>query len=359
MDSNYQFRWEQLARHMIDDLIAHPIPKLPGIQALTVKYKVGRETVERALQFLEELGVVEPAQPGKSRHIDLSKIHEYAYMQGKSERRIFFLSAEPASNPVSVVRITYESLHAICEETGFYLSYVTIPTKPSELRALLISMQPRGVILHVLPNNILEIVHELKIPAVGIGQVSPHFPCFYIGYDTLLIQAFEQARKTGHRRITTPVWRKKLVLYEGLAEQLENYFSQKEMNFSRNYNFPFVHGTTPEDYHATLREVFRYTPPDCIIIHDLSQYLLTCSFFMKEGVCIPDDVSVILLSNDPLMEDNRPSIAHFVIFSNDIARLVFNSLMAQIDGLQSSEQTVIPLVFVDGDSLVGRSSRRK
>ncbi len=61
MDPNYQFRWQQFARRLMDDLVEHPSTKLPGVRELGRQYKVSRPTIEHALSHLEELGVITPA----------------------------------------------------------------------------------------------------------------------------------------------------------------------------------------------------------------------------------------------------------------------------------------------------------
>jgi DNA-binding GntR family transcriptional regulator len=75
LNLNYQYRWQQFAFHLVNDLVRHPITTLPGIHALGRQYKVSRPTVEHALSHLEELGVIAPAQPGKRRKVKHALSH--------------------------------------------------------------------------------------------------------------------------------------------------------------------------------------------------------------------------------------------------------------------------------------------
>ncbi len=357
MDLNYQLSWHQLAHRLIDDLIHSPDAGLPGIQAMRRQYRVTRLTAERALRHLEELGVVEPAQLRKKRQVNLSKLQSVASSQGRPEKRIFFISDSPASNLPYMARDIYGAMHTLCEREGYSLDYIQFPARAADLRSLLISLQPRGVILYTIPPRVAEVVFSLNIPAVGIGVTSSRIPTFNSSHTNLLVCAFKQAYKAGHHSITMPIWKTQGSLYEKLAEKLEKAFSGSPIHFSRRYNLPFIEGETKSDYHEALRGLFRYTPPTCIILPGISQYLTAVSFFLKEGLRIPDDISVIILSQDPLLEDIVPSIAHFTLYSDDMVRRAFHALQEQMSGLQSPEETELIPIWVPGDSLATLKSR--
>ena len=357
MNLDYQLRWQQFAHRLVDDIIQHPSTELPGIRALGKQYKVSRDTVEYALRHLEDLGIIAPAQPGRKREVDLSKLQRMTSLRGRSDNHVLFLSACPAGNPAFMTRTYYEAFHKLCEKEALFLNFIEIPSEPSELRALLSSLRPRGAILYSVPSAVSDTAFSLNIPMIGIGSSDPHVRGFFTPYAPLIIQAFQQAQTAGHRRIVTPMGHWKGSIYEGLAVKLENHFSSDPFSFKRRYNFPFVPGATPEDYHAALRELFRYTPPTCIILHDLADYLLASSFFLKEGLRIPDDISVILLSEDLSLKNTVPSIAHFALFSNDMAVQAFHALQEQMNGFQSHEKTELSAIWIPGDSLAAPKSR--
>jgi DNA-binding transcriptional regulator YhcF (GntR family) len=179
MDFNYQFRWQQFARHLIDDLVEHPISVLPGMRELTKKYKVSRPTIERALSYLEDLGVIAPAQAGKRRQINLDKLQAISSRKGLTDQRILFLSVRPNS-PGHISKNVYEAFHRYCDQEQFDLSYMEVPSEPLAIHDLLTTTQPRGVILYVVPEAVEKIVSSLNIPAIGIGKRFSLIPRFYI-----------------------------------------------------------------------------------------------------------------------------------------------------------------------------------
>ena len=357
MDINYQFRWQQFALRLMDDLVHHPDTILPGIQVLGKRYKVSRITVEHALKHLEGHGVIAPAERGKKRKIDLAKLQTITELQNKRARRIFFLSTDPASNPSYMTRTVYASIRELCERDQLISEYVEIPDSLDGLRSLLVSIPPRGIVLYVVSNKVEELVYSLCIPAISIDGRARCIPRFNTSYSGLLLSAFQQAHDVGHRRITAPLWKKKTVLCEQLAVKVGKHFPGGSDSFSRRYNLPSFEGNTPKEYQAALRNIFRYTPPTCLVFGNLPQYLMAISFFLKTGLRIPDDVSVILLSNDPYLDSISPSTAHFVQLPEDLITKAFHVLQEQMRGFQSCEKRVIFPVWVPGDSLAPPKSR--
>jgi DNA-binding LacI/PurR family transcriptional regulator len=349
MNLNHKFRWQHIAYCLINDLIQKPRKLLPGIRVLGKQYKVSTLTIKLTLNYLEELGVIEPAQPGKKRQINLSKLKKIAALQNRAENHVVFLSAIGFHN--HFMQTVYETLHELCNQKNLFLSHHEILPKLSEIRLQIATIRPRALILYALLEHIPDTVSFLNIPTVGIETASSHFPVFNTSYSPLLIRAFQQAREAGHHRISAIMWNPEILFYESLATKLENSLAGEEYSFSRRYNLPLFHGETAVDYQAKLKNLFRYTPPSCIILWDLSHYLAASSFFLREGLRIPDDISVILLSQNPLFCNIVPSVAHFALNPYDVANQIFHTLQKQMDGLESHEQTNLIPTWIPGDSL--------
>ena len=231
------------------------------------------------------------------------------------------------------------------------MDYVEIPAQPSEVHALLTSLQPRGAILYWVPDAIAKVVRTLGIPAIGMGWPFPEIPSFFVNFSSLLAHAFKQVRAVGHRRIVAPFWNMGEPTYERLAEKVEKHLSKDGVSLKRHYNLPSLQGETTEDYHAALHEISRYTPPSCIILFDLSHYLAVSSFLMGRRLRIPDDISLILVSCDPILVNVLPSIAHFLLYSDADIMQAFHALQEQMGGLLSAEKVEHAPVWVAGESL--------
>lgn len=352
MDTNYQYRWQQFAHRLIGDLVHNPVVTLPGVRTLKVKYKVSQDTIDHGLRHLEELGVISPAEPGKSRRINQEKLEEIARLQGRGvEKRVLFISGSPRRLLSFMSRDTYETLHVLCERENLSLEYVETPPTMKDLRNLLVSLRPCGIILYKASEVMAEVVVSLGIPSVGISTGPLRIPTFNASYENLFVRAFEQAWKAGHQRVTAPVWNATEARYENLAEALETHFARDGATFSRHFNLPEIHGETVGDYCAVLHELFRFTPPTCILLKDMSHYLAASSFFLQRKLAIPGDVSVIFLSHDPELKYIQPAPAHFIRYSDDMVQQVFNTLQEQMTGLRSCEDVELVPIWVPGESL--------
>ncbi len=351
-----QFRWQYVAHCLIDDLMYDSSMVLPGMRALGKRYKVSLFTIGRALLYLEEQDILSPAQQGRKRQVNLSKLHRIASLKSREASRVLFITSQ--KRPAYITRSIYEAIRRVCEINNFFLSYVEAPASPTGMKDLLTALQPQGLILHLASHETAKAVASLGILIVGIMSNYRSFPCFSNGlFSSLLLQSFQRAWEAGHRRISSPSWNVKESLHEDVAMKLEKYSNEKELPFSRSYNLPSFRGETPEDYFAALHELFRYTPPSCLILYDLRHYLVASSFFLEKGLHIPRDISVIILSENPLQEDIVPSLAHFTLFSNEMITQAFHALQEQMNGLQTRKQQICFVPdWVPGNSLAAPRS---
>lgn len=358
MNINYKLPWQQLVGHLIDDLVQNPGTTLPGMRTISCRYHATRRTVEHALRHLEDLGVITPAEHGKKRQINLAKLRKAAALQGRGEsHRIVFISNSSSANLPFMAREFYEVFHAYCDREGFELSYIKIPAAAIELRSMLAALQPQGAVLYTIPPDFADEVALLQIPAIGIGTICPRIPTFYADYSNLLIEAFERAQAAGHRRITAPIWSNvEDSIYTRLSSALEERFSGTEEVFSKRYNLPLIEGDTVQDQYAVLRDLFRYTPPTCIILGGINEYMTVASFCLQEGLRIPADLSVIVLSDDPMFEQCTFSIARFSLYSEELLQRTLHVLQEQMSGLRSHEQVAHIPAWVAGDSLAPPAS---
>lgn len=356
MDLNYQFRWQHIAHRLIDDLIQQPSTTLPGMRVLAEKYQSSVSTIEHALNHLEELGVIDPVQHGKKRQVNLPKLRKIVSLRGRMDNRILFLATVNYTGPAA--RNVFEQFRELCDREHLSLDYIQIPSEPSDVRELLTAIQPRGIILFGGPGPIEKLVASLDIPSVWIGTRITrlfHIPCYYyVDVVNLFAQAFQRAWEAGHRRIVAPLVTPHFY-YDTFAAEVRKKYPGGVKSFSASYNLPAIKNETTKDYMGGLREIFRYTPPTCLILYDVSHYLAASSFLLEKRLRIPDDISVILLTDDPLLADIAPAVAHYALFAGGI-EIPFNLLKEQMDGLQSMERMIAEPTWVPGGSLAAPKS---
>lgn len=350
MSSELQPRWLHFAHRLIDDLLRNPRTTLPGVRVLEKQYGISRLTVERAISHLEDIGFVSPVRQGTRRKIHFDKLQEVSALQGRLTDCVLFITSVPSDDLNYVYRFISRELGKLCEMERLTLTHLNVSAEPEYLRALLSSIKPRGIVLSGVPGQLIDLVHSLGIPAVCIALRTPHFPSFFVSYRDLLINAFKQAWKAGHRRVSAPTVISFYPSFEKAAKELQRQFP-KDLVFSQHYNAPVVNSTSAEDYHAMMHELFRYTPPTCLILYDISHYLCATSYLLKAKLRIPDDVSIILLTQDRLLSEILPPVAHFERYSAHAVEITFLALKEQMEGFPSREQVKLLPVWVPGGSL--------
>ena len=352
MNPVYEYRWHQMAHRLMDDLLRSPGATLPGVRTLAPRYNVSRKTVERALAYFEELGILAPAEGGRKRQIHNARLRKVASSKGNmSANRILFVSVVFKEIQTShLVKHIFENFRELCEKSGFFLSpFDAARASPSKLKTLLAELRPRGAIVHGSGNPALNAVLALDIPAIGVAMRDSRLPCFFHrnGY----LDAWLHARAMGHSRVAMPVVMGAEAVYEEFASELKQLADRGGFAFNPVFNFPKVQTATVEEYHDLLDRLFRHTPPTCLVLDDLSHYLAASSFLQQRRLRTPSDVSIILLTQDPLLADILPSIAHNIRYDpNGLAR-AFATLREQMNGLRSHEQVVLSARWVPGDSL--------
>lgn len=351
MSEIFQFRWQQLARRLMEDLTQTSSVALPGVQVLARKYKVARITVERALAHLEELGVISPAQKGKQRQIHHQALHRLASSNDNTVKRVLFLSKDPENHQEFITRKIYDRLHNLCLSQQWTLQYVEIPSKPKQVHQILEAINPLAAVLFVPPSEVTEACLTLNIPVVGIGVDHPSVSSWSTSYLGVLTQAFRRAHSAGHQRIVAPVWNKPDSIRDNLAVSLETELAPLAIPFSKNYHLPSLHGSGPEGYMAGLREIFSHTPPSCVIVANFTQYLMFVSFLLQQKLSIPDDVSVILASHHIDLKHVFPSVAHLAPPASELAKKAFQGLIDRVNGMPPKPAVTLDPMWVSGDSL--------
>ena len=152
-------------------------------------------------------------------------------------------------------------------------------------------------------------------------------------------------------RVSNPLWNKSASVMERMTAELIPFFESQGMHFSPAYHLPSIHGNGPEDYHAGLAKLFSHTPPSCIIVGNFFQYLMASSFLLNAGIKVPDEVSLISISEDPHFNHLCPSIAR--IKNNSLAHMpaVLDYLLNRGEHPDIIDETIIESTWIPGNSL--------
>ncbi|MCP5535209.1 MAG: substrate-binding domain-containing protein [Akkermansiaceae bacterium] len=351
------YLWKQTAEELLQDLIQTPEAKIPGIRAASIKYQVSKGTIIQAFRHMEGIGVLEPASQGMKRRVNQKILRKIAAQRSKKLHLALFIARTPLDDSSELMHVVYQATEKMCAARSIELKFIKSPSDPAELKALIRRLNPQMMVLYVLSPADTTVIASMKIPAVGIGSSCPLITRVSTPYEELVLAAFRKAREHGHQRICAPLWNKPGTAHQRLSSVLENHFAQCGQKFSPNYHLPFLQGHSVQEFHQCLEPLFRLTPPTCMILSVFSDLLMTNSFLTSKNLTVPDDVSVILLSQDHHLRYMLPTIAHFDLSPSRIAEIALQLLIEQTQEPQPPRETFVPPVWIKGDSLANVRSR--
>ncbi|GAA5494544.1 hypothetical protein Rhal01_00706 [Rubritalea halochordaticola] len=351
MQLQHLYRWQNLAEALIEDLTREPCRYLPGVQALGQKYQVSRITVERALDHLEQLQVLLPAQRGMRREINQKALRDQAKSRGLGAGRILYICDRSLPDTNYLNRERFKAFSKLCSRENLQAEYLVLPRRLQDLKVILRDIRPKGVITVSLEAAFSEAIQKMGIRTIGLGCSSPRIKRYNVSYLHLITSGFQQAWKAGHTRVTTPLWNKSASVLERITPKLIPFFESHGMSFSPAYHLPSLQGNGPEDYHAGLAKLFSHTPPSCIIVGNFFQYLMASSFLLQRGIKVPGDVSLISLSEDPHFDHLSPCIARIRNSSLSHMPAVLDYLLDRGVNPDLIDETIIESSWMPGDSL--------
>ncbi|MCB1124839.1 MAG: substrate-binding domain-containing protein, partial [Verrucomicrobiae bacterium] len=115
----------------------------------------------------------------------------------------------------------------------------------------------------------------------------------------------------------------------------------------------FRYSTSDYDYRHLIRQVRHPEKPVTAVFVDCPyQYLNLFNQFLKAGISVPDEVSLVCRQDADFLNFVQPSPAHYTFDADSMAKNIQSSLEARIQGdrLQRFRKLLVP-EFRNGDSL--------
>ena len=206
-------------------------------------------------------------------------------------------------------------------------------------------------------------------PVFGRWAASQGFPCLFLGgnsgnsgipriavnFGAMAREALARLHESGHRRILFPLWERIPELVgrcrdAARAVAAANHLPLKTITIMESkYSGPDV---VP----SLLRRAWKKQVPDALVLLDWREFVAAGAFFREANIEIPRDLSVIILSHNPNMDWHHPTIAHFAMPIQQIARKVARwALQAKQDpGISRLAIKELKARWVEGGSIKPR-----
>lgn len=135
-------------------------------------------------------------------------------------------------------------------------------------------------------------------------------------------EAVRRAVAQGHRSITVPLLDRPPAFLKAFRKSLAAALHEVGGRFSAGVSTPVEHEFSPTAMQRCLRRVWRLRPPTAVITISWFEYLAAFSFLHGQGLRIPEEVSLICLSDDPTAAWMTPEPSRFVHDSDRVAEVL-------------------------------------
>jgi len=326
---------------------------LPGEHDLRAQLRVARMTLRGALAQLEKDGLVR-ARQGKRREIVARRRPAAPGASG----RVLLLSPMPLYVLPHLHVFCANELRETLEKVGFHFEIhvergLYGHGSGAGLERLMDQLRPACCVLLSSTEKMQSWFSRRRLPCVIWGSKHPgvELPSVDKAYRAVCRHAVGLLLARGHRRLIL------LNPDSGAAGDLESEEGFREgvaQHQPGNVEASVVrHRGTVSDICTTLAALFeRRSPPTALLISRAANVLTVMGCLLRRGLRLPEDVTVISRDHEPFLESVVPSVARYVISSENMAHRISAAVLEMVrTGLVSAANYQIMPEFTAGDTL--------
>jgi len=339
----------QVATHLRGKILrGHWKETIPGIHQLAEELRVNRKTVEAALRQLEREGLLEGQGAGRKRRIALPADASAAH-----PLRVGILLGEPADRRLDyIIELQHELV-----EAGHVASFAVATMLDLEMNAKRVGRMVEKTsadawVVASGSREVLEWFVKRELTVFALFGRRRGLPIAGGGPDKVSVLTTVMSRffELGHQRIVLLVRPRRRLPQPGAFERA--FLAELEARDIRTgaYNLPDWKETV-EGFHACLESLFQVTPPTALIIDEAPLFAAAQQFLARQGLRVPEDVSLVCTDPDPTFEWCNPTIAHIRWDSRPLARRIVRWAANVSCGKQDLRQTFTQAGFVAGGTI--------
>lgn len=336
---------QQVAEHLREELVRlRWTGEMPGVPALAEELEIDPKTVGRALNILEEEGLLVGQGAGRRRKIALPSDHVHP------ELRIGLLDMDHFSRDRRLTQDLEQVPYTIVPSPKTLVSDLKMDL--NRIKRHVRSINVDAWIVYAGARHVLEWFAEQPLPTFAmfgfmsnlpIAGAGPHSPT---GYQ----ESVRELAALGHRRIVMLSPRHTRVPEPSHAV---NVFleSLNEVGITTgSYNLP---DWEPDEsgLHTMLESLFKFTPPTVLIINDKVTFSAVLQFLLERGIRVPEDVSLVCHEHINAFNWCKHPIAYIHWDWAPISRRLRNWMKNVSLGKEDTRQTFVKPTFVPGRTL--------
>jgi hypothetical protein len=345
---------QQLAAHLRSEILQGKWRgSMPGILRLEGEMGVNRNTIDAALQLLEQEGLLVSQGPGRRRKIVLP----IGRVEALGMRVALLVIDSPARGIDYMI-----DLRRLLEEAG-HVSYfpdktlVDLGMDVRRVAGFVKKTEADAWVVCAGSHEVLEWFAQQETPAFSLFGVRHGLPVAGTGPDKAqpLAEATRRLIALGHRRISF-LCRREIRLPEpalGVSAVLGELEAAGIATGA--FNLPDWE-ESKEGFERCLDSLFGPTPPTALILDEPVLFNAGFHHLARRGLRVPGDVSLVCTDGDPGFAWCQPSVAHIRWDYRPVVRRIQRWANNVSRGKEDKRQTLTKAEFVEGGT-VGRAPK--
>ncbi len=325
---------ESLAENLREQVLSGKMgATLPGVRLLAKSYGVSVPTVCKALHLLAGEGLVS----GGGRHH--WKIETAASASGltrgkpgtagKSARtsRLLFFSAQPLSGERFSGLEAFVGISDLLGSKGWEVMHRMLPfsgrRKPrSTWNDLLKVTRPDAIIALAGTPELAMWIRESGIRCLFLGGEPGEsgIPVLAVSSGEMFREAVGRLVETGHRSILASFCERSPGFVSRCTTAMTEALDAAGLD-RRTVAVAETPYSRPDVVQSLMRKQWPKHRPDALLFMEWREFVAACAFLKSNGLEIPRDVSVVILSHNSSMEWHIPTITHFELPVRQMARI--------------------------------------
>lgn len=324
---------------------------LPSERQLAEEYFVSRTTLREALRTLAGDGVIRAPDSTRSGRM-LAVPAKRNRIQPK-QGQIIILTPSLRESP-----LVLEHLAVLREWLGKQGTQVHVreaarlaeESQPAAtLRRWAKDAPPTVWILHKMPRSVQQAVADLKLKAIVFGSVFPGIALPHVDVDFRAVARHAAGRclARGHRKLAVLVHRTQLAgdraVIDAIGDELDRSGAPAPVILKHDFNRARL-------IDALDRLIVpKSTRPDVLLVVNQHHLLTALPHLLHRGLRIPQDLSIVYLSNDPAVERLSPLPERYDI-GDRLLRKLARAAQDRLAGDHPASSVLLPRL-VKGETL--------
>ena len=287
---------------------------LPGVRLLAASLGVSPPTVSAAVRHLVAEGLL--IHEGARKRLRIAAPDGAGGHARSASRKVLFLTPTPLADLMSVALEILSRMMMTRPQWNIRQFAVTSPSGNSSRRrwdALIETEQPDQVVVFSGRPEQARWAAGRNTPVIFLGgDPGPvKVPILGLRASDMLAVTLDHLLALGHRRICLPFCGQP----PGLVERQRVLFTSKlaewKIPFVPGYHMPTARDDHPASLESLVHKVFELRRPTALLALDWNHLLFLMGFVAKRGLRVPEQVSMVLLSEDRNLPWLTPRPAHF------------------------------------------------